>query len=320
MSRSGARRRGPRGTVAAMTPTSSSTLAANLLCVLSMLIWAAGLPAAELVIRLLLPEQLNALRMALSALFLLPLWALTEGLGPVRRANWLKGIGVGSLIGLGAWFLILGQARGGPVTVAVISATMPVVGMALEVFLDRRRVTPALALGLILAVAGGFLALDFAAGGPSLGLGAVFCFASVVSFTLGSRLTVTAFPDESPLGRTAISLVGAAVAALGVVLLQTLIGVPLPVFDAWGWPETGAMLLFSVGSIGIAQWLWVMAVGSIGIGLATLHMNATPFYVMLILFATGGSWNWTHALAALIVGLGVLVAQGLIPLPGRRQT
>ena len=298
-----------------MTKSSTSALTANLLCVLSMMIWAGGISAADLVIPLLRPEPLNALRMGLSALFLLAIWWGTEGFGPIRRANWVKGTLVGSLIGLGAWLLVLGQARGGAVTVAVISATMPVVGIALEVILDGRRLTLALVLGLVLAVAGGFLALDFAAGGLSLGLGALFCFASVVSFTLGSRLTITAFPNESPLGRTAISLVGASIAAVAVVVLQTLYGVPLPGFTAWGWPEVGALLMFSVGAVGIAQWLFVMAVGRIGIGMTTLHMNATPFYVMLILFAAGGSWNWTHALAAAIVGLGVLIAQGIIPLP-----
>jgi len=306
----------------AITPqaTSGAALTANLLCMLSMLIWAAGLPAADLIIPLLLPEQLNALRMGLAALFLLPIWLLIEGWRPLTQVNWPKGIAVGSLIGLGAWFLVLGQARGGPVTVAVISATMPVVGMALEVALDGRRITRALVAGLLLAVAGGFLALDFGAGGPSLGLGALFCFASVVSFTFGSRLTVTAFPNESPIGRTALTLTGAAIATFAVVLAQTAYGVPLPSFAAWGWPEVGAILLFSVGAVGIAQLLWIMAIGRIGIGPTTLHMNATPFYVMLILFAAGGSWNWLHALAAAIVGLGVLIAQGMLPLSRRSTT
>lgn len=300
-----------------MTP--QPALGANLICMLSMFIWASGLPAAELVIPLLLPEQLTAFRMALAALFLLPLWALAEGGAPLRRANWGRGVAVGSLIGLGAWFIVMGQARGGPVTVAVISATMPVVGIAIEVVLDGRRLTLPLIFGLVLAVGGGFLALDFAQGGPQLGLGALFCFASVVAFTLGSRLTVTAFPGLSPLGQTTLTLTGAAIATLAVVLVQTLAGVPLPSFASWGLPEIGALLLFSIGSVSIAQVLWIMAVGRIGIGLATLHINATPFYVMLILYALGGTWNWTHALAALIVGAGVLVAQGL-PLRLRGQS
>ena len=32
---------------------------------------------------------------------------------------------------------------------------------------------------------------------------------------------------------------------------------------------------------------------------------------MLILFALGGAWNWTQAAAALVVGVGVLIAQGV---------
>jgi drug/metabolite transporter (DMT)-like permease len=80
-------------------------LAANLICMASMLIWAAGLPAADLIIPLLPAEQLNALRMALAALAVLPVWLAIEGWPRCAAPNWLKGIGVGSLIGLGAWFL-----------------------------------------------------------------------------------------------------------------------------------------------------------------------------------------------------------------------
>jgi drug/metabolite transporter (DMT)-like permease len=74
------------------------------------------------------------------------------------------------------------------------------------------------------------------------------------------------------------------------------------------------LLLFGVGSLAVSQLMWIVAVGHLGIGLASLHINATPFYVMLILFAFGGVWNWMQAFAALLVAIGVLVAQGLIPL------
>ena len=50
---------------------SGGLVKANLVCMLSMLIWAAGLPAAELVIRLLPAEQLGAVRMLLAAAALL---------------------------------------------------------------------------------------------------------------------------------------------------------------------------------------------------------------------------------------------------------
>lgn len=301
----------------------SSLLSANLICMGSMLIWAAGLPAADHLIPLLIPEQLNALRMLLAGGFLVVVWALFEGFAPLRATNWLKGIAVGSLIGLGAWFLIKGQAIGGAVTAAVISSTLPVVGIALEVALDGRKVTLALILGLILSLAGGVMALDLGAGGAGGGLslawGAVLCFGSVVSFTIGSRLTVTAFPKETPLGRTAVTLTGAAIAALIVAGGQVGLGGEMPTFAAWGWKEIGAILLFSVGALGISQVMWIMSVERLGIGLSALHINAAPFYVMLILFALGGLWNWPQAFAAALVGLGVLIAQGILPLPfGRR--
>ena len=306
-------------TAAANTPASPapSLLGANLICMASMLIWAAGLPAADFIIPLLPADQLSALRMGLAALALLPVWALMEGPGALTRVNWLKGIAVGSLIGLGAWFLIQGQARGGAVTAAVISATLPVVGIALEVALDGRKLTRALVIGLLLSLVGGMMALDFKAGGMSLGFGALLCFGSVVSFTLGSRLTVTAFPGLSPIGRTALTISGAAIAVSAATVIGIGFGTPLPDFSAWGWKEALALLAFSVGSLGISQLMWIMSVEKLGIGLSALHINAAPFYVMIILFLMGGRWDWGQAAAAGLVALGVLIAQGILPL-GRR--
>ncbi len=296
-------------------PPVPGRLSANLVCMGSMLIWAAGLPAAGLLIPLMTGAQLNALRMGLAALALLPVWALLEGFAPMRRVNWPRGIAVGSLIGLGAWFLIRGQMQGGAVTAAVISATLPVVGITLEVMLDGRKLTRALIVGLILALIGGSLALDLRSGSLSLGFGALLCFGSVLCFTIGSRLTVTAFPDQSPIGRTALTLTGAAVAAITVALVQIAMGTPLPDHALWGWHEFGAILLYAVGSMAISQVMWIMSVEKLGIGLSSLHINAAPFYVMLILFAFGATWDWSQAAAATLVGFGVLIAQGVLPLP-----
>lgn len=299
----------------ATTTQPTSLMTANLICMTSMLIWAAGLPAADLLIPLLPPEQLNALRMALAAATLVPVWALIEGWRPLARVNWAKGVAVGSLIGLGAWLLILGQARGGAVTAAVISASLPVVGIALEVVLDGRKLTLALVLGLLLSLIGGVLALDLRGGGMALGLGALLCFGSVLTFALGSRLTVTAFPDQTPLGRTAVTLTGAAIAAGLVAGTQGVMGMAAPGFAGWGPKEFSALLLFSVGALGVAQLLFIISVERLGIGLSSLHINAAPFYVMAILFGLGGTWHWPQAAAAAVVGLGVLIAQGLVPLP-----
>jgi drug/metabolite transporter (DMT)-like permease len=59
----------------------------------------------------------------------------------------------------------------------------------------------------------------------------------------------------------------------------------------------------------ISQFLWILGVSKLGIGIASFHLNAVPFYVMLIMVAFGGSWDWDQALGATILMLGVVVAQ-----------
>ena len=226
-------------------------------------------------------------------------------------AAWLRGIGVGGVcLGLAATLLIYAQSKTDAVTVAVISAFAPIIGIGLECVLDGRRVTFRLIAGLLLSVAGGLGAYSVAMGDLALGLGAL------AAYTWGSRATVTAFPGLTPIGRTAITVTGAALATASAALIHAGLGAPAANWAAFGWPEFGALMIFGVGSIAISQLLWIMAVGRLGIGMSSLHLNATPFYVMIFLFALGGEWIWAQALCAAIVGLGVLIAQGIV-LPAR---
>lgn len=303
-------------------PQQQGALAANLICMASMLVWAAALPAADVLIGPVPPIPLTAARMALAALVLLPLWVLLEGPGVLRGAGWIKGIVIGGgTIGFGATMLVMGQARTSAVTVAVISATMPVIGIAIEVLLDGRRLTPGLVIGVLLSLAGGVMALGNGGGtqGLALGIGALLAFGSVITFTFGSRWTVTAFPDLSPMGRTTVTLTGAALATALATVLHHLSGGATPDWAVLGWKEFGALIIFAVGGLAISQVLWIISVGSLGIGLASLHINLTPFYVMLVVFALGGRWDWLQAIGAAVVGIGVLIAQGIIPIrPTRR--
>ena len=291
-------------------------LAANALCSLSIVIWAAGLPAAGVVIPLLHPIDLNAARMTLAAIALLPIWLWWDGAAGLGRATWFAGLWVGAILAFATLCLIVGQSLAGPVTVAVVSASLPLIGMALEVVLDGRRLTPALILGLALSVVGGLVALD-SLSGAGLGPGALLVLASVLCYALGSRLTVTRFPDLTPLGRTAITLFGAAVAGLVLSLIQAALIRQVPDFSALGLREWSALAVFGIGSLAMSQLLWIISVGRLGIGVSALHINAAPFYVMAILYALGDAWVWLQALGAAIVVLGVLVAQGMIPLKRR---
>jgi drug/metabolite transporter (DMT)-like permease len=292
-----------------------SALAANAICLLSMLTWALGLPALSHLVQFIPPLTLTAYRVGLAGIVLVVAWLLWEGFGAVRRAPWGRGIAVGFVVmGVGAVLVAIALEKTDPVTVAIITAMMPLVGIGLELLLDGRRMTVPLALGLALSIAGGIVALDLGSASPDLGIGALAAFGSVFAFTWGSRATVTAFPDLSPLGRTAITVAGAGISMSVLAVLYAAFGGPAVQWASIGAGEVAALVAASIGSIALSQTLWIVSVGLLGIGIASLHMNAVPFYVMLITFAMGGSWNWAQAIGAAIVVAGVAVAQGFVRL------
>jgi drug/metabolite transporter (DMT)-like permease len=291
-------------------PLRMGPVMANFICLLSMLVWAAGLPAADVVIPHLPPLVLTALRCLLAGTVLMALWLVIDGPQAVRRAPWGRGIMVGGVcIGLASVFLVIAQAATDAVTVAVVSAAMPVIGIALECLLDGRRFTLTLVVGVVLSLAGGIMAYAASLGSLTFGIGAAAALASVLAYTWGSRATVKSFPALTPIGRTAITVTGAAICSGVAALVHAGLGAPSADWAAIGWPEIGALLMFSVGSLAISQALWIIAVGNLGIGAASMHMNAVPFYVMLIVFVLGGAWNWYQAAGAAVVVLGVIIAQ-----------
>lgn len=293
--------------------TRRSLLAANLICLASMVVWAAGLPAADLIIPHMPPIALTAARTTLAALVLLPLWLMLDGAAAVRRANWLRGAWVGFVtLGLASVFVIIALQFNDPVTVAIVTAIMPVVGILLECLADKRPFTRALAIGLVLSLIGGLIAVRGSEGELDFGIGVLAALASVLCYTWGSRETVKALPDLSPVGRAAITVAGCAVVALIAALADGLLRDNWPDWPAIGLPEVTGLAIFGIGSMAISQLLWIISVGRIGIGAASMHMNAVPFYVMLMVFLLGGPWNWVQTLGAAIVVTGAAIAQGLI--------
>jgi drug/metabolite transporter (DMT)-like permease len=291
-------------------------LTANIICLVSMVIWAAGLPAADLIIPHMPPVALTAARATLAALVLVPIWWAVEGFGAVRQADWLRGAWVGFVaLGLASVCVVIALALTDSVTVAIVTATMPVAGIVLEWALDKRPFTAALALGLLLSIIGGLVALAGGVTRIDLGLGALAALASVICYTWGSRETVKALPGMTALGRSAVTVAGAAIVMLIAATADGLVRGAWPDWAAIGIREFSGLAIFGIGSMAVSQMLWILSVGRIGIGAASLHMNAVPFYVMLIVFLFGGDWNWWQTLGAVIVVMGAFVAQGLIRLP-----
>lgn len=285
-------------------------LVANLIGMAAMLIWATGFPAVDRLLPIFGALPLTALRMGSAILLLVPLWFLMDGGRALVRAPWRRGMGIGAVgFGAGAFLIVLAQQMSDAVTVAIISSTMPVVGIGLECLFDGRRLTPLLIVGLALGLLGGTLAYLSGIGDMGLGLGALVAFGSTVTFAWASRETVHALPDMSSVGRAAITFTGAALATSICALVAGAAGKASIHWAAIDMTDVMMLAYYGIGSLAISQILWIVAVERLGIGIAAMHINAAPFYTMVIVWLLGSVFNWPQLGGALLVLLGVLVAQ-----------
>lgn len=269
-----------------------------------------GFPAAEVLLQSWGAISLIAVRILLGCALLVPIWLVMDGWRKVARAPWRKGLLIGSVgFGTGTVMLLVTQSMTDAVTAALVAAMMPVAAVALEVVLDRRRLTISFVIGVALVLIGGIVAAGASLSDSRFGLGALLGIGATFNFAWGSRATVKDLPGMSNIGQATLTLIGA------MLFCQ----ITLAVFLAFGWWGTevgvldgrglGLLAIFAFCGMAISQVFWILGVSKVGIGIASFHLNAGPFYVMLILLAFGGSWDWNQALGAAILAVGVVVAQ-----------
>lgn len=280
------------------------------ICVLAMVLFALAFPAADVLLQDWGTVSLSAIRIVLSAGLLVPIWLMMDGWTRVWRSPWLRGLGIGSIgFGTGTISLLITQSLTDAVSAALVAAMMPVAAVALEVILDGRRLTLSFLVGVSLVLTGGIVASGAALTDSRFGLGALIGIVATFIFAWASRATVKNLPEMSNIGQATITLVGATV-------FNSVIWI---VFIVFGWAGTqvgaldgyGVLLLgiYAFCGLAISQVFWILGVSKLGIGVASFHLNATPFYVMLIVVAMGGSWDWMQALGAGVLAIGVVVAQ-----------
>jgi len=294
-----------------LSATRPSILKSNLTCFSAMVMWSFAFPIAEVLLQSWGTIALVMMRqmIAITALFIFWLWI--DGWSRVLGADWRRGIGVGGIgFGLGSIIFLVGQHLSDAVTPAIAASMMPIVGAILEVTLDGRRMRPRLLLGILLALVGGLLATGSRIDEGNFGWGSLLCLLSVVLFAWATRATTRGFRSLSYVGQTTITLMGSLVVVSGVYLGLMLFDFPGTAIGQLDNRNIALLVFSSVASLALAQFLWIRGASGLGILFASLHMNAVPFYVMVIVvLMLDSSWNWWQAAGAAVVAAGVILAQ-----------
>lgn len=284
----------------------------NLLAFLAMVLWATQFPSMAEVMQTWHPILMTPFRLGASAIFLLFVLLVTGGAYHLGRTPW-RDVWVlgGFLLTLSTVLFVWGQKYAHPVTAAIIISLMPVISAILDVVQRRARVTVPIAVGIALAVAGGFITtLEPGKGGFALGLmgGELFLLAAVVLFVVYTRETTVRLAGISELAQSAFTLAAAAVGAAAVAAVTVLIGQAEPDYD---FSAKSVSIIVWVGAmaVGAAMVLWFAAAKRLRVTITSMHHNLVPFYVILISVAGGGAVFQNQAWGALLVFCGAVLAQ-----------
>jgi len=188
-------------------------------------------------------------------------------------------------------------------------ATMPIAAVCLEIFLDGRKLTRWFLFGIVLVLFGGFIASGANLKNDSIGLASFLGITGVGLFAWGSRATVKNLPGMSLLGQVAVTTSGMLGSAVFVYFISSIFFEIIKTPPQITLEHLGLLIIYSCLAIGISQILWIKSVAKLGIGVSSFHLNAAPFYVMLMLFFLGDSWIWHQTIGATIVIIGVILAQ-----------
>ena len=287
------------------------------------LMWAANAVVGRLVVDMIGPLWLNALRWSLALLILLPLgWRAIAGAQARRQiaVRW-RHLAILGLLGVGSYNALqyLALRTSTPLNVTLIASSMPVWSMLVGVLFYRAHPSRVEVAGALLSLAG--VATVIARGDPAalwqirLVEGDVLMLVAIVGWSFYSwmlaRPPATMSGSERPdwdwasflLVQCLFGIVWSyAGAGLGELLLA-------PVAVDWSWRLVLAVVFVAVGPSVLAYRAWGLAVAEAGPAVAAIFYNLTPLLAALLSALVIGQWPQAyHAIAFTLIVAGILVA------------
>jgi len=235
---------------------------------------------------------------------------------PVRSALMIGAVG----IGIGTFALNLGLKYSNPVNVSVIVTTIPLFSVMLGVIKHEETLSPRIMIAIGLAICGGVL-VSWSSTQTQAGFqgGELLVLGAVILWTWYSRVSVTRLLVIPAYPRTVLTILGGALCLIPVALVLEGSGwvdlnAPWSVSDL---PLIGGLCAFGVG---LSMVCWMISAEKIGVTIAALHINALPFYVLLLGLMFGGTLLMSQVTGAVLVATGAVLAQIPAQRSGARPT
>ena len=276
--------------------------------------WGSMVPLTSVLLAHLPPFLIAATRYSLGVPVLALLIAIVED-GPILPAGlpWgrilmLGGFGIAAFAAcytFGIWY-------SGPIEAAAIFATAPVVAALMDRLIGGRRLPGRTVIAVIVAVAGGLIA----ALGPSQAHaashgGEILILLCMICWTWYSMQTQSwlAPLGIGPLRLTMVTTGAAGLALWAIYGLTALAGLqPLPA----AWPSGRDLAILGylvVGPTAVAIFTWNLGTGRLGVTVATLFLNLSPVFSVLIGLAFGAELTLSELIGGLLAIGAVLWLQ-----------
>ena len=210
---------------------------------------------------------------------------------------------------VGSFLLVIAQLLTTTFVASLAAALMPIAAISIELLFDNRSVTLSFFIGLTLVLLGSVIILGINRIDLNFSVGLFIGLISVTFFAWGSRASVIHLPNMTTLARTTTTTLGMSGFCLIVYLISLYFELGATDVPKLNLQHVKFFIIYACFGLAISQLLWIKGVQKLGIGIASLHLNITPFYVMIILFIIGHKWIWTQAIGALIIIVGISITQ-----------
>jgi drug/metabolite transporter (DMT)-like permease len=223
-------------------------------------------------------------------------------------------------IGIGTLALNLGIKYSNPINVSVIATTIPLFSVMLGVIKHEETLSLRIMVSIGLAICGGVL-VSWSSTQTQAGFqgGELLMLGAVILWTWYSRVAVTRLLVIPAYPRTVLTMLGGALCLIPVAL----------VLEGSGWVDLSApwsgfdfVLIggLCVFGVGLSMVCWMISAEKIGVTIAALHINALPFYVLLLGLMFGGTLLMSQVIGAVLVATGAVLAQIPPQRSGARST